>query len=110
LNILEQDVKKMWGTKHVVPRHIRPWAAALCFAGAVERVRTSVSFAPKDDEAKSLFRNILPVTPCGSRFCPDRGLYSSHKSLQMNILENQQKKCRETHDGTQEAIILKAQI
>ena len=42
-------------------------------------------------EAKSLFQNILPVSPCGSRFWQDRAGSRSHKPLEINILE--------IHDG-----------
>jgi hypothetical protein len=38
-------------------------------------------------QAKSLFRKILPVTPCGSRFCTDQAHAPGHKSLRMNILK-----------------------
>ena len=41
--------------------------------------------------ANSLFRNILPVSPCGSRFCPDMSRYPPSKSFRMNILDGTQK-------------------
>jgi hypothetical protein len=37
--------------------------------------------------SKSLFRNILPVSPCGSIFWQDRGPSPSHKSFGISILE-----------------------
>jgi hypothetical protein len=37
--------------------------------------------------SKSLFRNILPVSPCGSRFWQDRDPTPSHKSFEIKILE-----------------------
>jgi hypothetical protein len=37
--------------------------------------------------AKSLFQNILPVSPCDSRFWQDRILSQSHKSFEIKILE-----------------------
>jgi len=37
-------------------------------------------------EAKSLFRNILAVSPCGSRFCRDPLRSRLHKSFIINIL------------------------
>jgi hypothetical protein len=40
----------------------------------------------------SLFRNILPVSPCGSRFCRPIGLSPLGKSLGMNILAGSKKK------------------
>ena len=43
-------------------------------------------------EANSLFRNILPVSPCGSRFCPDISGYLPSKSFRMNILEGKREK------------------
>src|SRR5271167_1691544 len=43
-------------------------------------------------EAKSLFRNILAVSPSGSRFYPDPSIPSTHKPLRMNILADQKKK------------------
>ena len=41
--------------------------------------------------AKSLFCKILPVSPCGSRFCRDMSRYPSSKSFRMNILDGTQK-------------------
>ena len=55
-------------------------------------------FPPKESSkrvqpgAKSLFRKILAVSPCGSRFCKDRTRYPSSKCLQMNILEKVREK------------------
>src|ERR1035437_10458708 len=37
-------------------------------------------------EAKSLFRNILPVSPCASRFCPDLPISRAGKSFKTKIL------------------------
>jgi hypothetical protein len=37
--------------------------------------------------SKSLFRNILPVSPCGSRFWQDRDPSPSHKPFEIKILE-----------------------
>ncbi len=45
-------------------------------------------------EAKSLFQNILPVSPCGTRFWQDRPGSLSHKPLEINILEKHAKKNR----------------
>jgi hypothetical protein len=42
--------------------------------------------------AKSLSRNILPVSPCGSRFCPDPVRSKLPKSFIINILGNLTKK------------------
>jgi hypothetical protein len=36
--------------------------------------------------ANSLFRNILAVSPCGSRFCPDALRSKQSKSFRINIL------------------------
>jgi hypothetical protein len=44
---------------------------------------------------KSLFRNILPISPYGSRFCQNQPVYLSHKSLEINILENRAEKIAE---------------
>jgi len=45
---------------------------------------------------KSLFRKILAISPCGSRFCGVTAQYPTHKSLEMNILQKQREKNRET--------------
>jgi hypothetical protein len=45
-------------------------------------------------EAKSLFQNILPVSPCDSRFWQDRAGSMPHKPLEINILERHAKKMR----------------
>jgi hypothetical protein len=38
-------------------------------------------------QVKSLFRNILPVSPCGSRFCPPPDRSNQPNSFRINILE-----------------------
>jgi hypothetical protein len=43
-------------------------------------------------EAKSLFQNILPVSPCGSRFWHDQAGSPSPKPLEINILERHAEK------------------
>jgi hypothetical protein len=43
---------------------------------------------------KSLFQNILPVSPCGSTFCQDQAVSLSPKSLEINNLEQRAKKMR----------------
>ena len=43
-------------------------------------------------ETKSLFHNILPVSPCDSRFWQDRAGSMPHKPLEINILERHAKK------------------
>jgi hypothetical protein len=43
-------------------------------------------------EAKSLFQNILPVSPCDSRSWQDRAGSMPHKPLEINILERHAKK------------------
>jgi len=42
-------------------------------------------------DSKSLFRNILPVSPCGSRFCSPIDLSPLGKSFGMNILAGSKK-------------------
>jgi hypothetical protein len=42
--------------------------------------------------AKSLFRNILPVSPCGSIFWQDQAVSLPPKSLEINNLEERAKK------------------
>ncbi len=44
---------------------------------------------------KSLFHNILDISPCGSRFWQDQPLSLSDKSLEINILEKRAKKTSE---------------
>ena len=46
-------------------------------------------------ELKSLFQNILAVSPCGSRFYPDPTRSQHGKSLRMNILGEGEEKNRE---------------
>ena len=41
---------------------------------------------------KSLFRNILRVSPSGSRFCGERFMPPSCKSLRINILDSETEK------------------
>ena len=45
-----------------------------------------------DSGAKSLFQNILAVSPCGSRFYPDPAHPNSRKCLEIKILENRSEK------------------
>ena len=45
-------------------------------------------------EAKPLFQNTLPVSPCGSRFWQDRSGSLSRKPLEINILENRAEKIK----------------
>jgi hypothetical protein len=47
-------------------------------------------------EAKSLFQNILAVSPCGSRFCPDPAISRARKFLGIRILGKVTKKNIET--------------
>jgi hypothetical protein len=60
-------------------------------------------FSPTDllrgsqPEAKSLFRNILRISPCSSIFCPDSALSHAHKSLGMIILGKVMKKNIDRH-------------
>ena len=43
-------------------------------------------------KAKSLFQNILPLSPCGSIFYPNRARYTCGKLLRMSILPAAKKK------------------
>ncbi len=43
-------------------------------------------------EAKSLFREILAISPYGSRFCPDRLISTNANSNEMRILGRYSKK------------------
>jgi hypothetical protein len=61
------------------------------------------SGSPAEDAANSLFRNILPVSPCGSRFCGDSGRSAVPNFFKTNILEIGRKKNRDpdlTSSGT----------
>src|SRR5450631_1660277 len=49
-------------------------------------------------EAKSLFRNILAPSPCGSRFYPDPTRSAPRKFLGMSILEKRKKKMSSARD------------
>jgi hypothetical protein len=49
-------------------------------------------FSGLSPEAKSLFRNILAVTPCDSGFCVGSGISRVRKLLEMNILGERIKK------------------
>jgi hypothetical protein len=42
--------------------------------------------------AKSLFKNILPISPCGSIFWQDQPVSRSRKPLEINILKDRRKK------------------
>jgi hypothetical protein len=42
--------------------------------------------------ANSLFQNILPVSPYSSRFCRNRAISQSRKSLEINILDRRAQK------------------
>src|SRR5450631_1653033 len=46
----------------------------------------------RGSELKSLFQNILAVSPCGSRFCPESGRYPLPKLLRINTLAKRTKK------------------
>jgi hypothetical protein len=48
-------------------------------------------------EAKSLFQNILAISPCGSRFCPDPAISRARKFLGIRILGKVTKKNIETY-------------
>ena len=63
-------------------------------AGSPNRFSTTDPLTNSECAAKSLFRNILAVSPCGSRFCPDPALSLSSKCLRMNILATSTKKYR----------------
>src|SRR5450631_4011584 len=49
-------------------------------------------------EAKSLFRNILAPSPCGSRFYPDPTRSAPRKFLGMSILDKRKKKMSSARD------------
>ena len=53
---------------------------------------TSAPLSGSHSQANPLFWNILAVSPCGSRFCPDPTRSLAHNCLRMNTLENRQKK------------------
>src|SRR5450631_2864040 len=57
---------------------------------------TSAPLSGSHSQAKSLFRNILAISPCGSIFYPDPTRSIAHNYLRMNTLENRQKKYGET--------------
>jgi hypothetical protein len=59
--------------------------------------RTVILSKTKDlcTELKSLFQNILDVSPCGSRFYPYPTRSQQHKSLIMNTLGEREEKNRE---------------
>src|ERR1035437_7776237 len=49
----------------------------------------------RGSELKSLFQNILAVSPCGSRFYPESGRYPLPKLLRINTLAKRTKKYHE---------------
>ena len=55
-------------------------------------------------EAKSLFRNILAVTPCGSRFYLDQASLRVSKLLRIKILGKPQKKIWSDYGRTKDPI------
>jgi hypothetical protein len=60
---------------------------------------TSVQADGSQTAAKSLFWKILPLNPCGSRFCRYLMLSTMYKFLRMRILETRRKKNRRTLFG-----------
>jgi hypothetical protein len=62
-------------------------------AGSPHRLSTTDPLTSSECTAKSLFRNILALSPYGSRFCPDPALSPSSKCLRMNTLATCTKKC-----------------
>jgi hypothetical protein len=51
---------------------------------------------PRAEMAKSLFGNILAISPCRSRFCPDLVIPKLGKVLKTDILAGKRKKNCET--------------
>jgi hypothetical protein len=60
--------------------------------GSLNRFSTTDPERGTESKRKSLFWNILAVSPCGSRFYADRALSVTHKFLGMNILAKPEKK------------------
>src|SRR6266536_1051228 len=56
------------------------------------QLSTPGSLNGRRTQAKSLFWNILAVSPCSSRFCKDLDRSIPNKSLRMNILEKAREK------------------
>ena len=61
-----------------------------------DKFSTTALLSGAQSTAKSLFWNILAISPYGSRFCADSTLYQLHKFLRMNILGKQKKKIVDT--------------
>jgi hypothetical protein len=107
----EIKILEEWGKKKVGDHFtLRPHAGSIALAGQapssalalpdnfqparlsqIAAATTDLRSASKSG-AKPLFQNILPVSPCGSRFWHNQALSSSHKSLEINILENRAQK------------------
>jgi hypothetical protein len=75
-------------------------------AGSPNRRSTTDPLTSSECAAKSLFRKILAVSPCGSRFCTDRAPSPSSNCLKMNTLATSTKK----HRGESEAKSLSQKI
>ena len=61
----------------------------------INKFSTTDLVSGPQSEAKSLFRKILPISPCGSRFCPGSAIPRAYKSLGMSILRKMEKKHRQ---------------
>ncbi len=58
----------------------------------------------RGSELKSLFQNILAVSPCGSRFYPESGRYPLPKLLRINTLAKRTKKYQEGGRAIRESL------
>src|SRR6266496_4212192 len=65
--------------------------------GSPSNVRTIVSPTGSQPGSKSLFQNILDVSPYPSRFYPYPSFPALHKLLRMSILEEQRKEVGSRH-------------
>jgi hypothetical protein len=80
------------GTR-ALPDNLQPAPHSIHGLSPIAAATTDLRSASRS-EAKSLFQNILPVSPCASRSWHDHAGSLSHKPLEINILERHAKKMR----------------
>jgi len=68
--------------------------------GSPNQFAKNSSVSGLETEAKSLFRNILAISPYSSRFCPDQLISTNANSNEMKILGRHSKK---NHGGGRQA-------
>src|SRR5271169_4342855 len=68
------------------------------------QVRTTINLRSLEPAANPLFRNILPLSVCGSRFCRLPALSHTHNSFKTRILQTTEKKNVNTRSPARECL------